>query len=48
MVKFIGIGEKSGKIKLSRKAPHPHKPEGEAVCAGSEERPRERRPRPMR
>jgi len=52
MVKCIGIDEKSGKIKLSRKAliPKPEgadaEPEGEAI-SGDEPR-RERRPRPRR
>jgi polyribonucleotide nucleotidyltransferase len=52
MVKCIGIDEKSGKIKLSRKVliPKPEgmedEPAGEEVAAG--DRPRERRPRPRR
>jgi len=50
MVKCIGIDEKSGKIKLSRKVliPKPEgmedEPAGEEVAAGGEGR-RERRPR---
>ncbi len=52
MVKCIGIDEKSGKIKLSRKAliPKPEgadaEPEGDAPVR--DDRPRERRPRPRR
>ena len=52
MVKCIGIDEKSGKIKLSRKALIP-KPEGadaepESDAPSHDDRPRERRPRPRR
>jgi polyribonucleotide nucleotidyltransferase len=50
MVKCIGIDEKSGKIKLSRKAliPKPEGAEEEAVPEGGEEPRRDRRPRPRR
>ncbi|WP_257305577.1 polyribonucleotide nucleotidyltransferase [Geothrix campi] len=50
MVKCIGIDEKSGKIKLSRKAliPKPEGMEEEPASEGGEEPRRERRPRPRR